>query len=91
LDFIESSSILLTFPVLTRTHAYVLVLRRLKLGEAFLDCSEEFATEYCEKKVAKFNEDIEALSGEEAKILERQKELKKALYSRFGKAINLEE
>ena len=64
---------------------------RLKLGEAFLDCSEEYATEYCEKKVAKFSGEKDAMKAEEETILARQKELKKLLYGRFGKAINLEE
>ena len=65
--------------------------KRLKLGEAFLDCSEEYATEYCEKKVSKYTADIESMTAEEGTILARQKELKKLLYGRFGKAINLEE
>ena len=39
----------------------------------------------------KLTESLDALTAEEKKILERQKELKKLLYGRFGKAINLEE
>ena len=80
------------------THSLLLVFRirvsrkkRLKLGEAFLDCSEEYATEYCEKKVSKYTAAIESMTAEEGTILARQKELKKLLYGRFGKAINLEE
>ena len=42
---------------------------RLKLGEAFLDCSEEYATEYCEKKVAKFSGEKDAMKAEEETIL----------------------
>mmetsp|Transcript_235 Transcript_235/g.283 ORF Transcript_235/g.283 Transcript_235/m.283 type:complete len:130 (+) Transcript_235:8-397(+) len=64
---------------------------RLKIGEAFFDCSEEYATEYCEKKQEKLAAVVERMNTEEATILARQKELKVILYGRFGKAINLEE
>jgi prefoldin subunit 4 len=64
---------------------------RLKMGEAFFDCSEEYATEYCEKRQEKLTAQLDDLTKEEAAILARQTELKAALYGRFGKAINLEE
>eukprot|EP00614_Pseudopedinella_elastica_P006556 CAMPEP_0172588624 /NCGR_PEP_ID=MMETSP1068-20121228/7503_1 /TAXON_ID=35684 /ORGANISM="Pseudopedinella elastica, Strain CCMP716" /LENGTH=125 /DNA_ID=CAMNT_0013384009 /DNA_START=49 /DNA_END=426 /DNA_ORIENTATION=+ len=64
---------------------------RLKMGEAFFDCSEEYATEYCERHQTTLGAQLEALTAEEAKILARQKHLKTQLYGRFGKAINLEE
>ena len=64
---------------------------RLKLGEAFIDCSEDFATEFCEKRQEKLQAQMDAITSEETRILERQKELKKQLYGRFGAAINLEE
>jgi len=64
---------------------------RLKMGEAFFDCSEEYATEYCVKRQEKLTAQLDDLTKEEAAILARQTELKAALYGRFGKAINLEE
>ena len=39
----------------------------------------------------KLQAQMDAITEEEATILERQKELKKSLYGRFGAAINLEE
>ena len=39
----------------------------------------------------KLSAELDELKKEEAAILARQKELKAALYGRFGKAINLEE
>jgi len=64
---------------------------RLKLGEAYFDCTEEYATEFCERRQAKFSVELASLTSEEAAIMDRQKDLKAALYGRFGKAINLEE
>lgn len=63
----------------------------LHLGTAFLECSEEEATEHCEKEVDKVQVLVDALVEEEEDILEQQKTLKIALYARFGKSINLEE
>lgn len=63
----------------------------LHLGTAFLECSEEEATEHCENEVDKIQVLVDALVKEEEDILEQQKDLKKALYGRFGKSINLEE
>merc|ERR1719231_1043297 len=45
---------------------------RLKLGEGFIDCSEDYATEYCEKHQARLQEQNETLQAEETRILERQ-------------------
>ena len=64
---------------------------RLKLGDAFIDCSEDYATEFCEKRQERLQAQMDAITAEETTILERQKALKKALYGRFGAAINLEE
>jgi prefoldin subunit 4 len=60
-------------------------------GETFFEASEEAATEYCEKQVEKFQTELEKLSHEETSILDEQATLKKMLYARFGKAIQLEE
>jgi prefoldin subunit 4 len=62
----------------------------LLIGESFFDTSEEAATEYCEQEVDRLTEQLEALDEEEATIKEEQAELKKALYGRFGKSIQLE-
>lgn len=60
-------------------------------GEAFLEVSEEEATNACEKQVEKLQEQVNALKNEEEEILTEQAKLKTILYSRFGKSINLEE
>lgn len=49
---------------------------RLNLGEAFIECSEEAATEYCEKKTERLSSQMASLQEEESSILERQKVLK---------------
>eukprot|EP00978_Attheya_sp_CCMP212_P023730 scaffold73224_cov58-Attheya_sp.AAC.4 len=63
----------------------------IKLGEAFFELAEEEATEHCEGEVEKFQAKLDLLEEEESTILEEQGELKKQLYARFGKSINLED
>mmetsp|Transcript_5623 Transcript_5623/g.13413 ORF Transcript_5623/g.13413 Transcript_5623/m.13413 type:complete len:132 (-) Transcript_5623:1511-1906(-) len=63
----------------------------LLIGESFFDTSEEEATEFCESEVERMTEVLEKLDEEESTILEEQAALKKALYGRFGKSIQLEE
>lgn len=63
----------------------------LLIGESFFDTSEEEATEYCESEVEKLSTKLEALVEEESKVVEEQTVLKKALYARFGKSIQLED
>ena len=63
----------------------------LLIGESFFDTSEEDATEYCESEVERMTEVLETLDEEEATIVEEQVGLKKFLYGRFGKSIQLEE
>ena len=63
----------------------------LMLGEAFFETTEEGATEHCEAQVEKCQAIVDKLDEEESQILEEQAELKKALYGRFGKSIQLEE
>ncbi len=63
---------------------------RLMLGEAFVEVSEDYATEYCEKKQEQLQARVEELGTEKDAIATRQQELKKALYGRFGNSINLE-
>eukprot|EP00980_Cylindrotheca_fusiformis_P029894 scaffold24012_cov186-Cylindrotheca_fusiformis.AAC.7 len=63
----------------------------LFIGESFFDTTEEDATEFCEEEVERMQGLLETLEAEEAGIVEQQAELKKILYSRFGKSIQLEE
>mmetsp|Transcript_17259 Transcript_17259/g.35622 ORF Transcript_17259/g.35622 Transcript_17259/m.35622 type:complete len:132 (-) Transcript_17259:243-638(-) len=63
----------------------------LLIGESFFDTSEEEATEFCESEVERMTEVLEKFEEEESTILEDQAVLKKALYGRFGKSIQLEE
>ena len=60
------------------------------IGDAFVEVSEDYATEYCENKNEKLTSTIEGLMEEEKTILEKQEVLKKGLYARFGGSINLE-
>mmetsp|Transcript_12611 Transcript_12611/g.12247 ORF Transcript_12611/g.12247 Transcript_12611/m.12247 type:complete len:129 (+) Transcript_12611:139-525(+) len=62
----------------------------LLIGEAFIQTSEEDATEYCEGKQLVLSGTIDKLAEEEKSILQRQVTLKKELYGRFGDSINLE-
>jgi prefoldin subunit 4 len=63
----------------------------IMLGEAFFESSEQDATELCEEQVENFQATIEVLNDEETTIVERQSQLKKDLYGRFGKSIQLED
>jgi prefoldin subunit 4 len=63
----------------------------LLIGESFFETSETSATEYCEAEVERMQAIIETVGQEESGIVEQQAELKKALYGRFGKSIQLEE
>mmetsp|Transcript_28037 Transcript_28037/g.39409 ORF Transcript_28037/g.39409 Transcript_28037/m.39409 type:complete len:135 (-) Transcript_28037:35-439(-) len=63
----------------------------IMLGEAFIEVEEDEATEYCEEQVEKLQATIDELEEEESSIVNEQAGLKKILYSRFGKSINLEE
>ena len=60
------------------------------IGEAFVEVSEDFATEYTENKNEKIARKVDELMEEEKIILEKQEVLKKDLYGRFGGSINLE-
>mmetsp|Transcript_37886 Transcript_37886/g.68243 ORF Transcript_37886/g.68243 Transcript_37886/m.68243 type:complete len:135 (+) Transcript_37886:115-519(+) len=63
----------------------------LRLGQAMFEATEDEATEFCEAEVDRSQGIIDKLAEEEADILEQQAALKKLLYGRFGKSINLEE
>jgi prefoldin subunit 4 len=59
-------------------------------GEAFLETTEDDAVQFCEQQVAELQADDDQLQAEEAAIVAEKDELKKILYGRFGKSINLE-
>ena len=63
----------------------------LRIGEAMFEATEDEATEFCEIEMERHQKMLDTLSEEEADILEQQSGLKKILYGRFGKSINLEE
>lgn len=63
----------------------------LLIGESFFDTTEDDATEFCEQEVERMQGILEKFTEEEAEILEKQADLKKTLYARFGKSIQLEE
>jgi prefoldin subunit 4 len=63
----------------------------LLIGESFFDTTEDAATEFCEEEVERMSQMLEGFAEEEATILEKQEDLKKVLYGRFGKSIQLEE
>lgn len=63
----------------------------LLVGECFFDTSEDEATEFCESEVEHFQAQLDKLETEEETIVQEQAELKKALYGRFGKSIQLDE
>ncbi|CAN0072255.1 unnamed protein product [Ectocarpus sp. 6 AP-2014] len=62
----------------------------LMLGDSFMECEEEFATDYCERQQEKRQSKLDDLVDEEKTILLRQGALKKELYARFGSSIQLE-
>jgi len=62
----------------------------LMIGDSFVEVSDDYANEYCEKKQEALREKSERFAAEENDILKRQETLKKDLYSRFGDSINLE-
>eukprot|EP00558_Chaetoceros_sp_UNC1202_P005299 CAMPEP_0197236600 /NCGR_PEP_ID=MMETSP1429-20130617/3650_1 /TAXON_ID=49237 /ORGANISM="Chaetoceros sp., Strain UNC1202" /LENGTH=133 /DNA_ID=CAMNT_0042695409 /DNA_START=103 /DNA_END=504 /DNA_ORIENTATION=+ len=63
----------------------------LNLGNAFFELEEEAATEFCEDEVNVMQDICDKLEEEEGDIVDKQNDLKKALYGRFGKSINLDE
>mmetsp|Transcript_16033 Transcript_16033/g.21017 ORF Transcript_16033/g.21017 Transcript_16033/m.21017 type:complete len:126 (-) Transcript_16033:1818-2195(-) len=60
-------------------------------GESFIDVSEDYANEFCEKEQERLQSEIDQVQSTIDAILARQSELKKVLYARFGSSINLEE
>lgn len=63
----------------------------LRLGDALFESSEEDATEFCEMEVERHQLTLDGLTSEMGEITDKMDALKKVLYGRFGKSINLEE
>lgn len=59
-------------------------------GETFFETNEDDATAFCEARIEKLQKQLNKLNEEDQDILSQQSELKKLLYGRFGKSINLE-
>eukprot|EP00277_Geminigera_cryophila_P007787 CAMPEP_0179421302 /NCGR_PEP_ID=MMETSP0799-20121207/9686_1 /TAXON_ID=46947 /ORGANISM="Geminigera cryophila, Strain CCMP2564" /LENGTH=130 /DNA_ID=CAMNT_0021195085 /DNA_START=108 /DNA_END=500 /DNA_ORIENTATION=- len=64
---------------------------KFSVGEAYVDLSQEAATEHIERLVADVEEEVAKLQAELAGAKGRMKELKSLLTVKFGKTINLEE
>lgn len=62
----------------------------LLIGEAFVEVSEDYASEYCERKQSALASRVQQLGAEEGEIVKTCEALKKELYARFGDSINLE-
>jgi Prefoldin subunit len=70
----------------TTTAAAIMILH----GETFFETNEEDATTFCEARIETLQKELDVLVKEEQEIVSQQSELKKLLYGRFGKSINLE-
>jgi chaperonin cofactor prefoldin len=73
-------------PSTTATAAAIMILH----GETFFETNEEDATTFCETRIETLQKELDVLVKEEQEIVSQQSELKKLLYGRFGKSINLE-
>mmetsp|Transcript_24648 Transcript_24648/g.54777 ORF Transcript_24648/g.54777 Transcript_24648/m.54777 type:complete len:130 (-) Transcript_24648:186-575(-) len=62
----------------------------LLIGETFVEVTDDYANEYCEKKQEALTQRVARYGAEEGEITKRQEALKKELYGRFGDSINLE-
>lgn len=63
----------------------------LLVGDSFFETSEDDATEHCEAEVERMQKEIDRLETDEEKVAVEKDALKKVLYTRFGKSIQLEE
>ena len=61
------------------------------VGDAFLEESEDAATQLCEQLVEQAQRKVTQLEEELEQIQSEQVVLKQILYDRFGKSINLED
>ena len=72
----------------TTTH---LTANRYKIGEAFLHMSHSKAAERLEKDQAGIDQQVSTLTADAEDTTKQLTELQAMLYSKFGKAINLDE
>lgn len=63
---------------------------KIKIGEVYIEVSNEEAEEYAKECDIKATEDLEILKNEVTKIEKEMKVLKVELYAKFGNTINLE-
>ena len=64
---------------------------KLFLGECFVTCDEDQATDYVSKLTEEKQEELDQKTDEIDEIENQMKTLKSYLYARFGQSINLEE
>ena len=60
-------------------------------AETFFETNEDDATAFCETRIEQLQKKLDKLKEEDQDILSQQADLKKLLYGRFGKSINLED
>jgi len=63
---------------------------KIKVGEVFMECSNEEAEEYVEAKKKEMEGEVKELLEERASLAADMEKLKALLYAKFGKQINLE-
>lgn len=63
---------------------------RIKVGEVFIEVSNDDAEAWAKKVKKQVEEDVKKMEKEHKEIQAEMEELKKVLYGKFGKAINLE-
>ena len=63
---------------------------KLLIGESFVDVGESAAENFVARKKKSLKADLDSQTSLHKSLSRRQADLKKSLYGRFGKAINLE-
>lgn len=63
---------------------------KLMVGESFVDVGEDAAESYVERKKKEVSAAMSSMKDTTNALKKRQADLRKALYGRFGQAINLE-
>jgi prefoldin subunit 4 len=68
----------------------MLMRRRYKVGDCFVSLSQPQVLELLEKSTNSIDTEVDELKARLETVQEEMGELKKALYGRFGRSINLE-
>jgi len=68
----------------------LLIFQRYKVGDCFVSLPQPQVLELLESSTQFIDEEVEALKSKLETIQEEMGELKKVLYGRFGRSINLE-